>query len=30
MEKLARPWQPWRSLAAWYMWRVVEDSRKAA
>ena len=28
--KLARPWQPWRSLAAWYMWRVVEASRAAA
>jgi DNA-3-methyladenine glycosylase II len=26
MEKLAAPWRPYRSLAAWYMWRVVEDS----
>ena len=29
MEQAARPWQPWRSLAAWYMWRVVEDARGA-
>jgi 3-methyladenine DNA glycosylase/8-oxoguanine DNA glycosylase len=28
MEKAARPWRPWRSLAAWYMWRVVEDRRE--
>lgn len=27
MEKAAAPWRPWRSLAAWYMWRVVEDRR---
>jgi DNA-3-methyladenine glycosylase II len=27
MEKLARAWRPWRSLAAWYMWRVVEQSK---
>lgn len=27
MEQLARPWRPWRSLAAWYMWRALEDSR---
>jgi DNA-3-methyladenine glycosylase II len=26
MEALAAPWRPYRSLAAWYMWRVVEDS----
>ncbi len=25
--KSAAPWRPWRSLAAWYMWRVVEDGR---
>jgi DNA-3-methyladenine glycosylase II len=23
----ANPWRPYRSLAAWYMWRVVEDVR---
>src|SRR5688572_2691369 len=28
MEKVAAPWRPWRSLAAWYMWRVVEDRRE--
>ena len=28
MEKIAAPWRPWRSLAAWYMWRVVEDRRE--
>jgi 3-methyladenine DNA glycosylase/8-oxoguanine DNA glycosylase len=28
MEKAAAPWRPWRSLAAWYMWRVVEERRE--
>ncbi len=28
MNKVAAPWRPWRSLAAWYMWRVVEDRRR--
>ncbi len=23
----AAPWRPFRSLAAWYMWRAVEDAR---
>jgi len=27
MLRLATPWRPWRSLAAWYMYRVVEDVR---
>lgn len=27
MEKAAARWRPYRSLAAWYMWRVVEDVR---
>lgn len=27
--KLAAPWRPFRSLAAWYMWRALEDSRAA-
>lgn len=27
MEKAAAKWRPYRSLAAWYMWRVVEDAR---
>jgi DNA-3-methyladenine glycosylase II len=26
MEKLAARWRPYRSFAAWYMWRVVEDA----
>jgi DNA-3-methyladenine glycosylase II len=24
MRELARPWEPYRSLASWYMWRVAE------
>lgn len=24
MEKLARPWAPYRSAASWYMWRLLE------
>ena len=24
MTKLAAPWRPYRSVAAWYMWRLVE------
>jgi DNA-3-methyladenine glycosylase II len=27
MEKLAAPWRPFRSIGAYYMWRVVEDGR---
>lgn len=27
MDTLARPWRPWRSLAAWYMWRLVDAAR---
>ena len=27
---LAAPWRPFRSLAAWYMWRVVDEARAAA
>jgi DNA-3-methyladenine glycosylase II len=26
MTKLAAPWRPFRSAAAWYMWRVVEEA----
>lgn len=26
----ARPWQPYRSTAAWYLWRVVDLSRAGA
>ena len=25
MQTLAAPWQPYRSAASWYMWRVVEN-----
>jgi DNA-3-methyladenine glycosylase II len=28
MEALAAPWRPYRSFAAYYMWRVVDDSRE--
>lgn len=27
LEQAAAKWRPFRSLAAWYMWRVVEDAR---
>lgn len=25
MQKLAAPWRPFRSVASWYMWRVLES-----
>jgi DNA-3-methyladenine glycosylase II len=25
MEDLTRHWQPYRSLASWYMWKIVDD-----
>jgi DNA-3-methyladenine glycosylase II len=25
MRQLARPWEPFRSVGAWYMWRVLES-----
>jgi DNA-3-methyladenine glycosylase II len=30
MEKLARPFAPYRSIASWYMWRINEEPRPAA
>jgi DNA-3-methyladenine glycosylase II len=24
IEELARPWRPYRSVAAWYLWRSLE------
>ena len=24
MLRLAEPWRPYRSIAAWYLWRVIE------
>jgi DNA-3-methyladenine glycosylase II len=24
MERLAKPWRPYRSVAAWYLWRLHE------
>lgn len=24
LEALAEPWRPWRSIAAWYLWRAAE------
>ena len=24
MEQLAAPWQPWRSIACWYLWRYLD------
>ena len=26
MRSLARPWQPYRSIACWYLWRLNEDT----
>ena len=23
-EKIAKPWQPWRSVATWYLWRSLD------
>ncbi|XP_020674448.1 probable DNA-3-methyladenine glycosylase 2 [Dendrobium catenatum] len=30
MEELCKAWRPYRSAAAWYMWRLVESNGKAA
>ena len=30
MERLAEPWRPYRSIAAWYLWRVHEKVPAAA
>jgi DNA-3-methyladenine glycosylase II len=24
LEKIAKPWRPWRSVASWYCWRALE------
>jgi DNA-3-methyladenine glycosylase II len=24
LERLAEPWQPWRSVACWYLWRMLD------
>jgi DNA-3-methyladenine glycosylase II len=24
MEKRAKKWQPWRSVASWYLWRACD------
>jgi len=24
LERLAQPWQPWRSVACWYLWRMLD------
>jgi len=26
MQALAAPWRPYRTVAAWYMWRILEDT----
>jgi len=26
MRELAAPWRPYRTVAAWYMWRILEDT----
>lgn len=25
MERIAAPWQPWRSVACWYLWRSLDN-----
>ena len=25
MLKISKPWQPYRSIACWYLWRIVDD-----
>ena len=25
MQKLAAPWRPYRTIASWYMWRLLES-----
>lgn len=29
MERLAREWAPYRTVASWYLWRVVDDGGEA-
>ena len=29
MEKLARPFRPYRSIACWYLWRLTEEKAEA-
>ncbi len=29
MEKIARPWHPWCSVASWYLWRSVDNAPPA-
>jgi DNA-3-methyladenine glycosylase II len=24
IERIASPWQPWRSVATWYLWRSLD------
>jgi DNA-3-methyladenine glycosylase II len=24
MEKIAKPWEPYRSIACWYLWRSLD------
>jgi len=30
VEKIARPWAPYRTIGSWYMWRVLELAAKKA
>jgi len=30
MERIAEPWQPYRSVASWYVWRSLEFDKKSA
>jgi DNA-3-methyladenine glycosylase II len=29
MHRLAEPWRPYRSIAAWYLWRILEESEES-
>jgi DNA-3-methyladenine glycosylase II len=30
LETIAEPWRPWRSIASWYLWRVVDTRTPGA
>ena len=29
MEKLAKPWQPYRTVACWYLWRLADEGNNS-
>lgn len=28
MERLAKTWRPWRTIASWYLWRLADEGNK--